>query len=310
DVIRGDYKEVHVKPAVKEELQRITALTLKHPKEFSYGVLERNKITGAILYGPPGTGKTILAKALSKHSGYNMMVLTSGDIYDPKWGEDEKFIRSTFRIAQRLHPCIVFIDEADAIFGKRTAMDRKHERGMLNQFLSEWDGIATGPRAPFILLATNRPNDIDEAVLRRAPVQILIDIPNRADRKSILEIYLKGEDLDPDIETEKLARMTQFYTGSDLKSLCVNAALACLSATIVPDADNNNPTETGNPQHGGSGGPPGDNPNGTPDSSTLDAGLPKRVLKKEHFLTAMKSIKPTGRGPTALAARRFKQKPM
>lgn len=142
-------------------------------------------------------------------------------------GEGEKNVRAIFTLAKKLTPCIVFIDEADAILGARTgAANRTSHRELINQFLREWDGMTE--LSAFIMVATNRPFDLDEATLRRLPRRLLVDLPVEKDREAILKIHLKSELLDPDVSVSDLASKTPFYSGSDLKNLCVAAALACV----------------------------------------------------------------------------------
>lgn len=142
-------------------------------------------------------------------------------------GEGEKNVRAIFTLAKKLTPCIVFIDEADAILGARTSgANRTSHRELINQFLREWDGMTE--LSAFIMVATNRPFDLDEASLRRLPRRLLVDLPVEKDREVILKIHLKSELLDPDVSVADLASQTPFYSGSDLKNLCVAAALACV----------------------------------------------------------------------------------
>lgn len=232
-------------------------------------MLRRNKVTGALLYGPPGTGKTLLARGLAKQSGFLMLQISSADVFQSCWGEDEKVIRAAFSLARKLSPCILFIDEADAIFGARKSGDKTYVRGMLNQFLLEWDGVASDMDSPFLLLSTNRPFDLDPAVLRRAPVHIHIDIPTVHQRLGILKLLLKDEDLGPDINLSFLAKLTPSYTGSDLKNLCVKAALTCVD-TEVPDP------VTGEYRS-------------------------RRTLQKRHFNLALKSVRATFLNPKQLS---------
>ena len=142
-------------------------------------------------------------------------------------GEGEKNVKAVFSLAKKLTPCIVFIDEADAILGARSgSSNRTSHRELINQFLREWDGM-TETNA-FIMVATNRPFDLDEACLRRLPRRLLVDLPVEKDREAILKIHLKDEVLDPEVSLSQLASQTPFYSGSDLKNLAVAAALACV----------------------------------------------------------------------------------
>ena len=212
-----------------ECLRTLTTLALVRPDAFTYGVLASNKVLGILLYGPPGTGKTHLAKAVAKESGATMLEISGADVLQQYVGEGEKVVRAIFTLARKLDPCIVFIDEADAIFRARADDERQYHRELINQFLREWDGIASSTtKGGFMMLATNRPYDLDEAVLRRLPRRILIDIPSVEDREAILNIHLRGEQLDPDVHLAAIAALTPNHTGSDLKNLCVAAAFACV----------------------------------------------------------------------------------
>ena len=225
--IRTTFADVRAPPETLEALKTLTSLSLVRPDAFTYGVLATDRIPGLLLYGPPGTGKTLLAKAVAKESGATMLEVSGSDVYDMYVGEGEKNIRAIFSLAKKLTPCIVFIDEADAILGSRGGpANRTTHRELINQFLREWDGV-TETNA-FIMVATNRPFDLDEASLRRLPRRLLVDLPTEKDREAILGIHLKDELLATDISLSSLASQTPFYSGSDLKNLAVAAALACV----------------------------------------------------------------------------------
>ncbi|KUJ13279.1 AAA-domain-containing protein [Mollisia scopiformis] len=226
--IRTTFADIRAPPETVEALKTLTSLSLTRPEAFRYGVLATDKIPGLLLYGPPGTGKTLLAKAVAKESGATVLEVTAADLNDMYVGQGEKNVRAVFSLAKKLSPCVVFIDEADAIFAARhEGMNRSAHREMINQFLREWDGLTTDTSA-FIMVATNRPFDIDEAVLRRLPRRILVDLPVEKDREAILKLHLRDEILDESISLEQLAKDTLFYSGSDLKNLSVAAALACI----------------------------------------------------------------------------------
>ena len=225
--IRTTFDDVRVTPQTVEALQTLTTLSLVRPDAFTYGVLATDKIPGLLLYGPPGTGKTLLAKAVAKESGATVLEVAGSDVYDMYVGEGEKNVRAIFTLAKKLAPCVVFIDEADAIFGSRnTSGNRTSHRELINQFLREWDGMTD--LSAFIMVATNRPFDLDDAVLRRLPRRLLVDLPTEKDREAILGIHLKSEVLDPAVSLQNLATRTPFYSGSDLKNISVAAALACV----------------------------------------------------------------------------------
>lgn len=222
--IKVGFDDVHVQPETIEALKTITSLSLQRPEAFSYGVLAKDRLTGLLLYGPPGTGKTLLAKAVAKESGATVVEVSGAQIYEKYVGEGEKNVRAVFSLARKLSPCVVFIDEADALFSSRGgSSNRTTHREIINQFLREWDGM--DDQGVFMMVATNRPFDLDDAVLRRLPRRVLVDLPVAKDRESILKIHLKEETLEPDVELTKLAERTPFYSGSDLKNLAVAAAL-------------------------------------------------------------------------------------
>ncbi|KAL8725660.1 MAG: hypothetical protein Q9181_006333, partial [Wetmoreana brouardii] len=252
--IRTTFADVRAPKETIETLRTLASLSLVRPEAFTYGVLATDKIPGLLLYGPPGTGKTLLAKAVAKESGATVLEVsgaagprlssTAGtllfptfrllsvdsnvlDIHDKWVGESEKNIRAIFSLARKLKPCIVFIDEADAILGSRNhSNNRGSHRTVINQFLREWDGM--NELSAFIMVATNRPFDLDEASLRRLPRRMLVDLPTEEDREEILKIHLKDERVDPEVSLAKLASETPLYSGSDLKNLAVAAALACV----------------------------------------------------------------------------------
>lgn len=228
DSIRTTFSDVHVPSETVEALKTLTSLSLKRPDAFTYGVLASDKIPGMLLYGPPGTGKTLLAKAVARESGATVLEVSGSDIYDMYVGEGEKNVRAIFTLAKKLSPCVVFIDEADAIFGSRNQSRSRFSshRELINQFLREWDGM--NDMSAFIMVATNRPFDLDDAVLRRLPRRLLVDLPIEQDREAILKIHLKNEQLDSSVNLADLAHRTPFYSGSDLKNVCVAAALTCV----------------------------------------------------------------------------------
>lgn len=267
-----------------EALKTLTSLSLIRPEAFTYGVLATDRIPGLLLYGPPGTGKTLLAKAVAKESGATVLEVSGSEIYDMYVGEGEKNVKAIFSLAQKLKPCIVFIDEADAIFGSRggAGSTRTSHRELINQFLREWDGVAD--LAAFIMVATNRPFDLDDAVLRRLPRRLLVDLPREPDRLAILTIHLRHEAIDSDVDLPALAAQTPLYSGSDLKNLAVAAALACIREENAEAAKHSGPEPYRYPE--------------------------KRTLGKRHFDKALEEISASiSEDMSSLAAiRKFDQK--
>ena len=225
--IKTGFSDVHASPDSIEALKSMTTLSLLRPDAFQYGVLANDRLTGLLLYGPPGTGKTLLAKAVAKESGATVLEVSGAQIYEKYVGEGEKMVRAVFSLAKKLSPCVVFIDEADAIFGSRGGSgNRNTHREIINQFLREWDGM--DDNSIFMMVASNRPFDLDDAVLRRLPRRLLVDLPVAKDRESILGIHLRHEALDSSVDLAALSEQTPLYSGSDLKNLCVSAALAAV----------------------------------------------------------------------------------
>jgi SpoVK/Ycf46/Vps4 family AAA+-type ATPase len=156
-----------------------------------------------------------------------MLELSGATINDKYVGESEKLIRAVFTLAKRLSPCVIFIDEADALLANRgMGLNRTVHRELINQFLRQWDGI--NETNAFIMVATNRPFDLDDAVLRRLPRKLLMDLPTKTDREALLKLLLRGETLDPSVSLPELSTLTPFYSGSDLKNLCVAAAMSAV----------------------------------------------------------------------------------
>lgn len=227
--VPDDYSHAYFDPNVITALETNIKLSLVRGSEFNYGVLRGNQLTGAVIFGPPGTGKTLASQAVARKCGLNMLSISPAKIHQKYWGGDEKAITAAFSLARKLHPCIMFVDEADGMLGRRREEDKTHVRSMLSEFLREWDGAVEGKdRNPFVLLATNMPWDIDPAVLRRAPVRILIDLPSLQDRKGILKVLLRGETLEEGWTVDLIAGLTRLFSGSDLKNLCVSAAMRCV----------------------------------------------------------------------------------
>lgn len=223
------FKDVHAPFETIEAIQTMTTLSLVRPEAFRYGVLASDRLPGLLLYGPPGTGKTLLAKAVAKESGATVLSVSSAQLNDMYVGEGEKNVAALFSLAKKLTPCVIFLDEADAIFSARgNRGSRVNHRELLNQFLTEWDGMSNDASGAFIMVATNRPMDLDDAVLRRLPRRLLIDLPTESDRLAILNIHLRDEVLAECVDLADLAKKTPFYSGSDLKNLAVAAALECV----------------------------------------------------------------------------------
>ncbi|KAI5569437.1 hypothetical protein POPTR_012G096300v4 [Populus trichocarpa] len=210
---------------VKDTLKELVMLPLQRPELFCKGQLTK-PCKGILLFGPPGTGKTMLAKAVATEAGANFINISMSSITSKWFGEGEKYVKAVFSLASKISPSVVFVDEVDSMLGRRENPG-EHEamRKMKNEFMVNWDGLRTkDTERVLVLAATNRPFDLDEAVIRRLPRRLMVNLPDAPNRAKILKVILAKEDLSPDIDFEAIASMTDGYSGSDLKNLCVAAA--------------------------------------------------------------------------------------
>ncbi|KAJ6785619.1 hypothetical protein PWT90_00492 [Aphanocladium album] len=218
------YEDVILNDDTKAIMKQLVILS-KTKIQIKSSMLAGLQIKGALLYGPPGTGKTHFSRAIANCLGSNMLSLDGAGLQCKYVGETEKYIKAAFSLARKHAPCILFFDEVDALFYRRSSSDRSWQRTALTQFLGEMDGITGATDAPFVLVATNRPTDLDAAFLRRLPQKILFGMPDTEARAKILRVLLDEKDLHPDVDLESLAARTEGYSGSDLKNLCAEAAL-------------------------------------------------------------------------------------
>ncbi|KAM5571689.1 hypothetical protein ABKV19_011998 [Rosa sericea] len=210
---------------VKDTLKELVMLPLQRPELFCKGQLTK-PCKGILLFGPPGTGKTMLAKAVATEAGANFINISMSSITSKWFGEGEKYVKAVFSLASKIAPSVVFVDEVDSMLGRRENPG-EHEamRKMKNEFMVNWDGLRTKEaERVLVLAATNRPFDLDEAVIRRLPRRLMVNLPDAPNRAKILRVILAKEDLSPDVDFEAIASMSDGYSGSDLKNLCVAAA--------------------------------------------------------------------------------------
>lgn len=210
---------------VKKALNELVILPMKRPELFSHGNLLR-PCKGILLFGPPGTGKTLLAKALATEAGANFISITGSTLTSKWFGDAEKLTKALFSFASKLAPVIIFVDEVDSLLGARGGgFEHEATRRMRNEFMAAWDGLRTKDSQRILILgATNRPFDLDDAVIRRLPRRIYVDLPDAENRLKILKIFLAQENLEPGFQFDKLANVTEGYSGSDLKNLCIAAS--------------------------------------------------------------------------------------
>ncbi|KAF8380141.1 hypothetical protein HHK36_027624 [Tetracentron sinense] len=209
---------------IKESLQELVMLPLRRPDLFKGGLLKPCR--GILLFGPPGTGKTMMAKAIANEAGASFINVSMSTITSKWFGEDEKNVRALFTLAAKVSPTIIFVDEVDSMLGQRTRIG-EHEamRKIKNEFMTHWDGLLTKPGERILVLAaTNRPFDLDEAIIRRFERRIMVGLPSVENRELILKTLLAKEKVEDGLDYKELASMTEGYSGSDLKNLCTTAA--------------------------------------------------------------------------------------
>uniref|UniRef100_T1INT9 AAA+ ATPase domain-containing protein n=1 Tax=Strigamia maritima TaxID=126957 RepID=T1INT9_STRMM len=181
---------------------------------------------GVLLHGPPGCGKTMIAKATAREAGARFVNLELSALTDKWYGESQKLASAVFSLAVKLQPAIVFIDEIDSFLRSRDSHDHEATAMMKAQFMSLWDGLITDPNVMVVVMgATNRPHDVDKAILRRMPCMFHVGLPNVQQRRSIVRLILLNEDVGDDVDLVSVAKWTEGFSGSDLRELCRNAAL-------------------------------------------------------------------------------------
>jgi len=187
--------------------------------------------SGVLLYGPPGCGKTMLAKALASESGATFINLHISTLTEKWFGDSNKLVSAVFSLARKLQPTIVFIDEIDAVLGQRRSGEHEASGMVKAEFMTHWDGLASAdvygdPQRIMVLGATNRIQDIDEAILRRMPKKFPVSLPSSPQRLRILGLLLKDTRVDKEnFDLKYLVDVTQGLSGSDLKEACRDAAM-------------------------------------------------------------------------------------
>ncbi|KAA0044854.1 hypothetical protein IC582_016963 [Cucumis melo] len=218
------FSDIGAMEEIKDSLQELVMLPLRRPDLFLGGLLKPCR--GILLFGPPGTGKTMLAKAIAKEAGASFINVSMSTITSKWFGEDEKNVRALFTLAAKVSPTIIFVDEVDSMLGQRTRVG-EHEamRKIKNEFMTHWDGLLTKPgERVLVLAATNRPFDLDEAIIRRFERRIMVGLPSAENREMILTTLLGKEKVEEGLDMKELATMTEGYSGSDLKNFCMTAA--------------------------------------------------------------------------------------
>jgi len=224
----------------KQELREAVELPLQNPQ--IYQQLGIDPPSGVLLYGPPGTGKTMLAKAIAHHTEANFIHMVGSEFVQKWLGEGARLVRDTFRLARQNKPCIIFIDEIDSIATKRfdaqTGADREVQRILL-QILTEMDGFDehTGVK---VIMATNRPDTLDPALLRpgRLDRKIEFPAPDKRQRRLIYQTVLSNMNISEEVDIEDLVQKPEQLTGAEIAAVCQESGLLALRAnrfTILPE---------------------------------------------------------------------------
>jgi AAA+ superfamily predicted ATPase len=224
-------KDVGGLKAVKERLEAAFLAPMRNPElRRLYGKGMRG---GLMLYGPPGCGKTFIAKAVAGELGAKFISVTLSDVLDMYIGQSERNLHEVFELARRNAPCVVFLDEVDALGQKRSQLRSSAMRGTVNQLLVELDDVRDGNDGVFVLAATNHPWDVDTALKRpgRFDRTLLVLPPDGEARATILKYHLRGRHAEG-IDIAKLAKKTDGYSGADLAHVCDVAAEKALLDSV------------------------------------------------------------------------------
>jgi len=227
DTKKIDFSEIGGLHDQLRELREVIELPLTNPELFIRVGIKAPK--GVLLYGPPGTGKTLLARALASNINATFLKVVASAIVDKYIGESARIIREMFGYAKDHQPCVIFMDEVDAIGGSRfsegTSADREIQRTLM-ELLSQLDGFES-LGAVKIVMATNRPDILDPALLRpgRLDRKIEIPLPNEASRLEILKIHAGGITKRGNIDYESVVKLADGFNGADLRNICTEAGL-------------------------------------------------------------------------------------
>jgi transitional endoplasmic reticulum ATPase len=226
-------------PEVKEELAEAIEWPLKHADLFNQADVKPPK--GLLLYGPPGTGKTMIAKAVATTSEANFISVKGPELLSKWVGESEKGVREIFRKARQAAPCIVFFDELDAVAPRRgrSEGDAHVTERVISQMLTEMDGLED-LKGVVVIGATNRPDILDEALLRPGRFDRILEVPlpDKEARKDILKIHTKRKPLDNTVDMDKLVELTGGFTGADIAAIVNAAAMSAIKEYVATIKNN------------------------------------------------------------------------
>lgn len=216
---------------VIDELHEAVILPLTEPGLFAAYLTLVQSPKGVLFYGPPGCGKTMLAKAIAKESGAYFLLIRMLTMMNMWYGESNKIANAIFSLANKLQPCIIFIDEIDSFLRERSSSEHEVSAMLKAEFMTLWDGLSSNGRI-MVLGATNRQNDIDMAFMRRMPKRFAVGKPDESQRLAILSKILREAQLNDDVNLEVIVKRTEGYSGSDLRELSREAALRSMKDYI------------------------------------------------------------------------------
>ena len=224
---------------LKDELREAIEWPIKHKEAYDYVNVETPK--GVLLYGPPGTGKTLIAKALAKMTESNFISIKGPELLSKWVGESEKGVREIFRKARQAAPCIIFLDEIDALVPRRSSgnSDSHVTENIVSQILTEIDGLEELHNV-LIIGATNRLDIVDEALLRPGRFDRIIEVgnPDSKGRKHIFEIHTKKKPLENNVDLKKLVEVTDGFSGAEIAAITNRAALVALKRYVSGKSQN------------------------------------------------------------------------
>ncbi|KAG6001498.1 hypothetical protein E4U21_004285 [Claviceps maximensis] len=230
--IHVGFEDIGGLDAIIEELRESVIYPLTMPYLFSHAAALLSAPSGVLLFGPPGCGKTMLAKALAHESGASFINLHISTMTEKWYGDSNKIVRAVFSLARKMQPAIIFIDEIDAVLGTRRSGEHEASGMVKAEFMTLWDGLTSAnssglPAQIVVLGATNRINDIDEAILRRMPKKLPVPLPALEQRRRILQLILQDAKIDAEhFDIDRVAKITAGLSGSDIKEACRDAAMA------------------------------------------------------------------------------------
>ncbi|KMZ05442.1 spastin isoform X2 [Drosophila simulans] len=220
-----EWTDIAGQDVAKQALQEMVILPSVRPELFT-GL--RAPAKGLLLFGPPGNGKTLLARAVATECSATFLNISAASLTSKYVGDGEKLVRALFAVARHMQPSIIFIDEVDSLLSERSSSEHEASRRLKTEFLVEFDGLPGNPDGDriVVLAATNRPQELDEAALRRFTKRVYVSLPDEQTRELLLNRLLQKQGSPLDTEAlRRLAKITDGYSGSDLTALAKDAAL-------------------------------------------------------------------------------------